>query len=121
MTIRIPHIIILSMAFGVMSISAGAAPSKISSGMGHDLAQTMCTSCHLIEPGQKNPPDHVGGPSFQTIADRPDTTAAKLREHLRTTHTNAMIPLAMPNPQLSRDQLNKIIDYLLTLNSGTKR
>ena len=90
--------------------SNGVAP-----GMGHDLAQRLCTSCHLIEPGQANPPGHIGGPAFQTVANRPDTSERSLRKHLRTTHTNSMIPLAMPNPQLSEDELNKIISYVTSL------
>jgi hypothetical protein len=94
--------------------SAWAASNKVASGMGHDLAVHLCTSCHLVEPGQANPGDHVGGPSFQSVA-RPDVTEKSLRRHLRTTHSNAMIPLAMPNPQLTEDELVKIIDYLISL------
>ena len=97
------------------NLPALAASNKVSSGMGHDLAVHLCTSCHLVEPGQVNPPGHVGGPSFQTIADRPDVTEQSLRKHLRTTHSNSMIPLAMPNPQLTEDELIKIIDYLISL------
>jgi hypothetical protein len=95
--------------------SAWAASNKVVSGMGHDLAEHLCTSCHLVEPGQVNPAGHVGGPSFQSVADRPDITEKSLRRHLRTTHSNAMIPLAMPNPQLTEDELVKIIDYLISL------
>jgi mono/diheme cytochrome c family protein len=93
-----------------------AAPNKIVSGLGHDLAQGVCTSCHLIESGQVNPTGHVGGPTFQSVADRPGMTRAALRHHLQTTHTNAMIPLAMPNPELTEDELNKIITYILSLH-----
>jgi cytochrome c2 len=95
--------------------SAWAASSGVVSGMGHDLAVHLCTSCHLVEPGQANPGDHVGGPSFQSVADRPNVTEKSLRRHLRTTHSNAMIPLAMPNPQLTEDELVKIIAYLISL------
>ena len=94
---------------------ARASSNKVVSGMGHDLAVHLCTSCHLVEPGQANSADHVGGPSFQSVADRPNVTEKSLRRHLRTTHSNAMIPLAMPNPQLSEDELVKIIDYLISL------
>jgi cytochrome c2 len=102
---------------GVLLASAptGAASNKIVSGMGHDLAAHLCTSCHLVEPGQADTADHVGGPSFQSVANRPNVTEKSLRQHLRTTHSNAMIPLAMPNPQLTEDELVKIIDYLISL------
>ena len=120
MTIRPAPIVIFSFALASLSLPANAVSDRLTSGMGHDLAQARCTSCHLIEPGQKNPPDHVGGPAFQEIADRPEVTAAKLRAHLKTTHTNSIIPLSMPNPQLSQDAINKIIDYLLSLKTTGK-
>jgi mono/diheme cytochrome c family protein len=101
---------------GVFSIApVSRADSDIVPALGHGLAQRLCTSCHLIEPGAVNPPDHVGGPTFQSIADQPKSTERSLRRHLRTTHTNAMVPLAMPNPQLSEDELIKIIAYIVSL------
>jgi len=121
MLIRTAHISLISLALSGISLSAHAVSDRLSSGIGHDLAQMMCTSCHLIEPGRTNPPDHVGGPTFQEIANRRSITAAKLREHLLTTHTNAMIPLSMPNPKLSQDELSKIIDYILSLKSAGSR
>jgi mono/diheme cytochrome c family protein len=104
------------LGFAAATPAALADSSKVASGIGHDLAQKLCTMCHLIEPGQVNPPGHVGGPSFQSIADRPNLTAEHLRTHLRTTHSNSMIPLAMPNPQLTEDELVKIIAYVLSLH-----
>jgi cytochrome c2 len=99
----------------VMVAPASLAESNVASGLGHDLAQKLCSSCHLVEPGQANPPNHVGGPSFQSVANRPDVSIGGLRKHLKTTHSNAMIPLAMPNPALTEDELVKIIAYILSL------
>jgi mono/diheme cytochrome c family protein len=121
MSIGIVNITIFFLALGGLSLSAQAASNNISSGMGHDLAQAKCSGCHLVEPGQKNPPDHVGGPAFQTIAGEPDITAENLRKHLTTTHSNKIIPLKMPNPGLSQDELNKIIDYLMSLKKTETR
>ena len=97
--------------------AAMADSNQVASSMGHELARHTCTMCHLVEAGQTNPPDHVGGPTFQSIADRPDVTVQSLRKHLRTTHTNAMVPLAMPNPGLTEDELVKIISYLTSLRT----
>ncbi len=94
-----------------------ATANKVASGLGQDLAQRLCTQCHAVEPGQASAPEHVRGPSFQSIADRPGITRASLRKHLRETHSNAMIPLAMPNPQLTNDELVKIIAYLVALKT----
>jgi mono/diheme cytochrome c family protein len=107
------------LVLGSLSIasSAYADSDAVVSAMGHGLAQRLCSSCHLIEPGQSNPPDHVGGPAFQTVANNPKVTARSLRKHLRTTHSNTMIPLEMPNPRLSEDELMKIIGYILSLRT----
>ncbi len=96
---------------------AMADSNQVASSMGHELARHTCTMCHLVDPGQTNPPDHVGGPTFQSVADRPDVTVQTLRKHLRTTHTNAMVPLAMPNPGLTEDELVKIISYIISLRT----
>ncbi len=114
------RIIILLGAVTISAALSGAQASRadsnsIAPGLGHDLAERLCSSCHLIEPGASNPVDHVGGPAFQTVANRPGVTERSLRRHLRTTHSNTMIPLAMPNPQLSEDELVKIISYILSL------
>ena len=120
MTMRTTYIALLSVALSVPSAAIHAAENKVSSGMGHDLAQTLCSSCHLIEPGQTNPPGHVGGPAFQDVANRPSADREMLRKHLATTHTNAVIPLSMPNPNLTHDEMSKILDYLLSLKAKTR-
>jgi mono/diheme cytochrome c family protein len=97
--------------------TACAAEDKIAAGMGHELAQRLCTYCHLIEPGQVNPPGHVGGPTFQSVADRPSMTANALRTHLRTTRSDSVIPLAMPNPDLTDDEAHKITAYIMSLHA----
>ncbi len=114
------YYIVPSLVLGALVGLADAPASKgalseLATGMGHGLAQRLCTNCHVIEPGKFDKPDHVGGPSFQSVANRPGTSADALREHLRMTHSNALIPLAMPNPALSEDELIKIIDYIMSL------
>jgi hypothetical protein len=116
---------IFSVSIGFLVLLSGvsiapitnAKPNNIASAMGHGLAESLCTTCHLVEPGQTNPPDHVGGPAFQTVANRPKVTERSLRKHLQTTHSNDMIPLAMPNPGLSEDELIKIISYIVSLHT----
>ncbi len=114
---------VFSVGFAVLLGGALIAPvtkaesNKIASGMGHDLAERLCARCHLVESGQTNPPAYVGGPAFRTIANSPHVTVQSMREHLETTHSNDMIPLAMPNPGLSEDELVKIISYIISLHS----
>ncbi len=109
--------IFLTLAGVCVATGAWADSNQVASGMGHELARHICSSCHLVDPGQVNPPDHVGGPTFQSVADRSDVTVQSLRRHLRNTHTNAMVPLAMPNPGLTEDELVKIISYIISLKT----
>jgi mono/diheme cytochrome c family protein len=104
---------------GLLTIAPAsrAESNDVAPAMGHGLATRLCTNCHLVDPGQANPPDHVGGPAFQTIADTTGVTRKSLRHHLRTTHAAAVIPLSMPTPQLSDDEMNKVISYILSLRA----
>ncbi len=120
MIMKTKYIALLSLALGVLPAAAHAAENKVSSGMGHDLAQALCSNCHMIEPGQTNPPGHVGGPAFQDVANRPGVDREMLRTHLATTHTNAVIPLSMPNPNLTHDEMGKILDYLVSLKTKSR-
>src|ERR1700743_1806280 len=90
------------------------AANSLVPAMGHGIAQQKCTTCHLIEPGQVNPPGHVGGPSFQTIASNEDVTMAMLTKHL--TKTNRRVgAFGMPNLALTSDELHKLGTYIMSL------
>ena len=101
--------------FGLASTSH-AANDTIVPAMGHGIALQRCTTCHLIEPGQANPPGHVGGPSFQTIANSGDLSEEKLRSHFNTLNRRTTA-LSMPNIGLTRDERNKVIAYILSLRN----
>ncbi|HTJ62939.1 MAG TPA: c-type cytochrome [Alphaproteobacteria bacterium] len=119
MTGIVPRIVASGAVLFGLSSAAHAANDTLVPAMGHGIALQICTQCHLVEPGQVNPPDHVGGPSFQTIANGEDVTVAKLRKHLRTTEVNKRLPLAMPNPALTPDEENKLVAYIISLRTGT--
>jgi mono/diheme cytochrome c family protein len=99
---------------------AGADSNKVVVDMGHGLAKHYCTTCHLVEPGQSNPPDHVGGPAFQTVADREGTTKDALNKHLRETRAGRTLVLAMPPMNLSDDEVVKLVAYIMSLKTPQK-
>ena len=112
--------------FVVVSLCAGLAPAfawadtnSVASGMGRGLAEKYCSGCHKVEPGETAPPP--GPPAFQAVADRPTTTPETLRHHLQTTHSSGVIPLSMPNPKLTDDELAKIVSYILSLHSAAPK
>lgn len=77
-------------------------------GAGKQLAATWCANCHRIAPGGPGPATDIA-PSFAAIAALPSTTSMSLRAYLRTPHAN------MPDYRLSREELDDIVAYLLTV------
>ncbi len=75
---------------------------------GRRLATTLCSSCHVIGPAAPGPSTDAV-PTFVSIARKPSTTAISLRVFLQTPHAN------MPDIQLSRAELDAIVDYILSL------
>ena len=75
---------------------------------GQRLAATWCANCHRIAPAGPGPATDMA-PSFAAIAALPSTTSMSLRAYLRTPHAN------MPDYRLSREELDDIVAYLLSL------
>lgn len=75
---------------------------------GRATAMTICANCHLVATGQRQPPmDSV--PSFDALARDPRMSEARLRGFLNRPHP------PMPDPQLSRDELENLVSFILLL------
>jgi mono/diheme cytochrome c family protein len=74
---------------------------------GERLAKRWCAACHIVAPDQRSGADNV--PSFASVAQRPDFTAAKLAFFLRDPHPK------MPNMGLSRGEADDIAAYIAGL------
>jgi cytochrome c len=77
---------------------------------GHALARQWCSSCHAVERNPAQVSDVA--PSFAAIAKMPSTTTTSLRVWLQSPHPR------MPNLQLTRQQIDDINSYILSLKSG---
>jgi hypothetical protein len=76
---------------------------------GRDLSERLCRGCHLVSPEQRGPvPDGVA--SFMAIAGWPEVSARTLGAAL----LSPPHPL-MPDPPLSRQQMNDVAAYILSL------
>jgi mono/diheme cytochrome c family protein len=98
--------------------AAGAAASPSPQlRRGEEVAQLQCSACHVVAEKQKYPPLlEDPAPSFQSIANRPQTSEAALRHFVATTHWDQQTdPVTMPNPGLSRTDTAAVIRYLLSL------
>jgi len=75
---------------------------------GADVAKRWCTVCHATGTG---PAGRDIGPPFATIANDPKRTDDRLRTWLADPHP------PMPNPGLSRVEIENVIAYLASLRT----
>lgn len=76
---------------------------------GRRLAGIWCNSCHLTGAGPQIRTTDAA-PSFGSIARMPSQTALSLRAFLQTPH------FLMPDYQLSREEQDDVIAYILSLD-----
>ena len=102
-----------------MLSSAIAIADDVSVQRGGSLANKICSACHVIGADQEFSPilrDY--GPDFREIAGRKDLSAESLRAFLRTTHIRAHAPYKMPNLLLTDEQMDALVDYILSLRAN---
>lgn len=81
---------------------------------GDDLAMAVCSNCHLVREGQRQPPmDSV--PSFDAIARDPVMTDERVRRFLNRPHW------PMPDLGLSRQQIEDEVSYISELRAALRR
>lgn len=93
-------------------LAAGSAKN------GRAFALVACTGCHIVLPDQPFKPVYTGSPhppDFKEIANRPDITADKLRNHLESLK---MPPKdGMPDLMLTGDQIANAIAFIASLRN----
>ncbi len=75
---------------------------------GRHLAQTWCSSCHVVDPVSQRRVDN-GAPAFTAVAAMSSTTPMALRAFLQTPHAK------MPDLHLSRNEIDDLTAYILSL------
>jgi len=107
---------------GALLVSAGLAwagsvgsaeltvRESVEAQQGRELARLWCKHCHLVEPeGSGYVQSNV--PTFAEIANRPDQSAEQIKLFLVDPHP------PMPNLNLSRDEIQNLATYILSLKS----
>jgi mono/diheme cytochrome c family protein len=77
---------------------------------GWTLAAENCSHCHAI--GKGAGAGVFVGPSFTAVAAMPSTTGMALDVFLRSQHPS------MPSVRLDRDEMDAVIDYILSLKAA---
>lgn len=75
---------------------------------GHRLAQTWCSSCHVVDRAQKEG-SSTGAPPFEAIARSPDVTPDMLHAFLQVPHAR------MPDLHLTTREIEELTVYILSL------
>jgi cytochrome c len=86
---------------------AHAQPAPNNVAAGHKLADQLCSECHIIAPG--GPAGWTDAPSFEAIANRPATTAAKLSAFIQKQHMHMLNTARPPG------EANAIAAYIVSL------
>jgi cytochrome c len=77
---------------------------------GRRLAETWCSSCHVVGPTRDTVVSN-GAPTFRAIAADKSITVLSLRAFLQTSHAR------MPDLHLSRDEVDNLASYILSLRT----
>jgi mono/diheme cytochrome c family protein len=81
---------------------------------GRQLAELICSSCHIVAPDQKLEPIlQPAAPSFESIAQRTTIDGNFIRSFLKATRRAQ----GMPNPELPDSQIEQVTAYLLSLGT----
>jgi|LNFM01.1.fsa_nt_gb mono/diheme cytochrome c family protein len=75
------------------------------------IAERLCSSCHVMADGVGPGTAKEGLPSFKGIANRPDQTAARIRNVLILPHAT------MPDVRLSNPEIDGLIAYVDSLRA----
>jgi mono/diheme cytochrome c family protein len=85
---------------------------------GRNIAMTTCVACHVVSPDQTvKPVLGPGIPSFQEIANRPDTTVDSLRAAMKVArwHDPGMAATLLPMSRISDGERAQVARYILSL------
>ncbi|MCX7379973.1 MAG: cytochrome c [Alphaproteobacteria bacterium] len=100
----------ITLLAALAALPAVAQPASQPAGdipAGRAIAQTWCANCHAVEITAQQTADGV--PSFPAVARMASTTQLSLHAFLQTPHQR------MPNFQLSRQQIDDVAAYILSL------
>lgn len=75
---------------------------------GHELAKLWCQQCHLVDP-EGTGFAQGGAPTFAEVASRPGQTRDNIKLWLVEPHP------PMPDLNLSRDEIENLTSYILSL------
>jgi mono/diheme cytochrome c family protein len=108
-----------SLRAGVLLLLLLASPSPVAAQIagdaaaGRHLSETWCANCHIVSGAQLQAAS-TGAPSFHAIAVQRSVTPMALSAFLQTPHHR------MPDLHLSREEIDDVSAYILSLRPSSK-
>ena len=96
-----------SAALAVVVSGAASGAAADDAAEGRAIAERWCSSCHVVSEGQATAADMA--PSVFVLAQDPARNDDWLRGWIADPHP------PMPNPGLSRDQIDAVVAYMASL------
>jgi mono/diheme cytochrome c family protein len=87
---------------------------------GQQTARIVCSQCHVVGPDQEFSPEiDVSAPAFEDIARRHTTSEQSLERFISKTHWDGQtIPITMPAPGLTRQEIISVARYIMSLRKS---
>lgn len=73
------------------------------------LARSLCSSCHIVAPGEAPGVVNADIPSFMAVAAKEGQTKERIKSHVLNPHP------VMPKVQLTTSELDAIAAYIMSL------
>ena len=110
MDLRIVSVIGVALFFGAGLAFAGPATNKPDAFHGKELAQQLCSNCHLVDNQQQQANADI--PSFNEISNKEGQTAGAIMAH-------SMLPKhPMPTIPLTQSELADLAVYILSMRKS---
>jgi len=95
-------------------LAIAGATSKPDPVHGKDLAEKLCTNCHLVGSVQQQQPANAAVPTFHELANREGQTAGAITARI-------MLPKhPMPQIPLTKAELADLVAYILSLHDDAR-
>jgi mono/diheme cytochrome c family protein len=104
----------------VSAASAQAASDERAIRAGRNVALTTCIACHVVSRDQAiKPVLGPGIPSFEEIANRPESTVDSLREAMKVArwHDPGLAATLLPMSRISDAEKTQVASYILSLRA----
>ena len=105
----------------ICSLAAIVPACAASIRSGAQIADDVCTTCHMVRPDQEVTPLYgTDLPSFTELANRPGMTVTGVLALLKREHSTKPSPQGMPFVGLTEEEMREVSRYLVSLKSPQK-